>query len=341
MAGHARRVRHLGSQRSPLLRKVFPFALSVAVVLSATVFSASPASAQDPDTLAEVDAVIDERFRELEPVIEEYNATRIELREREREADSLAEELAPLEERAELAQDEVAQLAVQAFKGGNPSAVRALLTTGSPTTIADQLALLDQFARSQQETIDVAVEAMSEYEEERADLDAAIEELSRMEDDLAEEADGIEAEIEELEDLREELLGDQAPPPSGGNPGACPSYDPGGAAGTAINFACDQIGDAYVFAAAGPDSWDCSGLTSGAWGAAGVSLPHQSGQQRDTVAYIERSELQPGDLVFYYSDLSHVAMYAGDGYVVEASNPSKPVGMSPIDQKPIHSYGRP
>jgi peptidoglycan DL-endopeptidase CwlO len=288
-----------------------------------------------------VDAAIDEAFREIEPIIEDYNAAKIELEDLQDQADALAEELAPLEEEAQAAQDEVSDIAVNAFKGGNVSTVRALLGTGSPGELAEQLALLNQFARSQQETIDVAVEAMSEYEGERAELDAAIEEVSTREAELEEQADEIQAEIDELKDLREEMLGGQDPPPSGGDAGACPSFDPGGAAGVAIRFACAQIGDAYVFGASGPDAWDCSGLTSGAWGEAGFSLPHQSGQQRDAVSYIERSDLQPGDLVFFYSDLSHVALYAGDGYVVEASNPSRPVGMSPIDQKPIHSYGRP
>jgi hypothetical protein len=319
VAGHARRVRRLRSHRSSVLRKVLPTALSFAIVLSVPVFSASPASAQqEPDTLAEVDARLDEEFRRLEPRIEELNGARIELEERREE-----------------------EFAAYTFKGGNVSAVQALLTTGSPTSFADRLTLLDQFARSQQETIDGAVEALSVYEEERAELDSAIEELSDREAELEQEADEIEAEIDDLQALRDELIGNQAPPASGGNPGECPSYDPGGAAGVAIRFACAQIGDAYVFGEAGPDQWDCSGLTSVAWAEAGFSFPHQSAQQRDSMPYIERSELQPGDFVFFYSDLSHVGLYAGDGYVVEASNPNRPVGMSPIDQKPVHSYGRP
>jgi peptidoglycan DL-endopeptidase CwlO len=325
-----------------VLRKVLPTALSFAIVLSVPVFSASPASAQqEPDTLAEVDARLDEEFRRLEPRIEELNGARIELEERREEAEALEEELAPLEEEADVARGQVSEFAAYTFKGGNVSAVQALLTTGSPTSFADRLTLLDQFARSQQETIDGAVEALSVYEEERAELDSAIEELSDREAELEQEADEIEAEIDDLQALRDELIGNQAPPASGGNPGECPSYDPGGAAGVAIRFACAQIGDAYVFGEAGPDQWDCSGLTSVAWAEAGFSFPHQSAQQRDSMPYIERSELQPGDFVFFYSDLSHVGLYAGDGYVVEASNPNRPVGMSPIDQKPVHSYGRP
>jgi cell wall-associated NlpC family hydrolase len=323
------------------MRSIFSLALSVAVISPVVMLTGAPASAQ-PDTIEEVDAAIDERFRELEPIIEDYNAARIELKARQTEADELAETIEPLQEQVDLAQAEVTDIAVYSFKGGNLSALNALLTTGSPITMADQLAVLDQFAKSQQETIEHAVEATEEYEAEQAELDTAIDELSEMEAELEEQADDIEAEIDELKDLREELIGDQAPPPStSGEAGACPSYDPGGAAGTAIRFACAQLGDAYQFGAAGPDAYDCSGLTSAAWAEAGVNLPHQSGQQRDTVAYIERSELIPGDLVFYYSDLSHVALYAGDGFVVHANNPAYPVNMKPMDYQQVHSFGRP
>jgi len=344
VAEHARRVRqlrrsHVLCARSPVMRSIFSLAVAVAVVSPALMLTATPASAQD--TLGEVDAEIDERFRDLEPIIEDYNAARIELKAKEKEADELAEELEPLQEEVDAAQAEVSDIAVYTYKGGNLTAVNALLTTGSPLTIADQLAVLDQFARSQRATIDEAAAAMAEYETEQSELDEAIDELSAMEDELSEQADEIEAEIDELKDLREELLGDQVAPASSGNAGACPSYDPGGAAGTAIRFACAQIGKSYSYGASGPGSYDCSGLTSAAWAEAGVSLPHNAAAQRDATAYVERSDLQPGDLVFYYSDLSHVAMYAGDGYVMEASNPSRALGMSPIDQKPVHSYGRP
>jgi cell wall-associated NlpC family hydrolase len=322
------------------MRSIFSLAMALAVVPPALLLTAAPASAQD--TLEEVDAAIEASFRDLEPVIEDYNAARLELRAKENEADELAEKLEPLQAEVDAAQAEVSDIAVYSYKGGNLTAVNALLTTGSPLTIADQLAVLDQFAKSQQETIDAAVAARTEYEAEQAELDEAIDELTSLEEELAEQADEIEAEIDELKDLREELLGDQtAAPVSTGNAGACPSYDPGGAAGTAIRFACAQAGKSYSYGASGPDSYDCSGLTSAAWAEAGVSLPHNAAAQRDAVGYVERSDLQPGDLVFYYSDLSHVALYAGDGYVMEASNPTRPLGMSPIDQKPIHSYGRP
>lgn len=307
-------------------------------------FAAAPAHAQDP---ADIQAEIDEAWDELRPVIEEHNATRIELKAKRKAADKLEEKMKPLEEELESAQAEVAGVAVQSFKAGNVSAINALLTTGSPLTFADQLSALDQFARSQRGTIDRAAEAKEAYDAEMADLQGLIDELTEMEEDLDARAEEIDAEIEKLEERYDEALAEQqteATSDSGGSSsgsGSCPASDPGGAAGTAVNFACAQVGKPYAFGSAGPGSFDCSGLTSAAWAEAGVSLPHNAAQQRDTVAYVERSDLRPGDLVFYYSDLSHVAIYIGGNQIVQASNPNNPVNVASIDQQPIHSYGRP
>jgi cell wall-associated NlpC family hydrolase len=114
--------------------------------------------------------------------------------------------------------------------------------------------------------------------------------------------------------------------------------DPGpvsGRAGIAVDFALAQVGDAYVWGASGPDAWDCSGLTSGAWGAAGVSLPHSSRAQFGMGTSVPSSQLQPGDLVFYYSPISHVGIYIGNGQLVQAANPSKPVNIAPVFSMPF------
>lgn len=108
-----------------------------------------------------------------------------------------------------------------------------------------------------------------------------------------------------------------------------------GSAQAAVSYALAQVGDAYVYGSAGPSSWDCSGLTMVAWGAGGVSLPHSSTMQAGMGTPVSVSQLQPGDLVFYYSPISHVGMYIGDGQLVHAANPSSPVEVVPVDSMPI------
>jgi cell wall-associated NlpC family hydrolase len=94
----------------------------------------------------------------------------------------------------------------------------------------------------------------------------------------------------------------------------------------ALAFAKRQIGDRYGYGGTGPDVWDCSGLTQGAYKAAGVKLPHSSRGQFSYGKPVAKSALKPGDLVFFYSPIHHVALYAGNGQVLHASRPGKPVG---------------
>lgn len=99
----------------------------------------------------------------------------------------------------------------------------------------------------------------------------------------------------------------------------------------AVETALDQLGDPYVWAAEGPDAFDCSGLTMYAWARAGVPLPHNSARQYAALPNVSRDELRPGDLVFSgHGGISHVGMYIGDGRMVHASETGEPVQISPL-----------
>jgi cell wall-associated NlpC family hydrolase len=123
-----------------------------------------------------------------------------------------------------------------------------------------------------------------------------------------------------------------SPEPAPTTPPSPPTAPPAPATGarTALAFARSQIGDPYVWGAAGPDAWDCSGLTMGAWRAGGVSLPHYSVAQYTQSTAISRSSLRPGDLVFWGSSSSpssiyHVALYAGNGMIIHAPRTGRDV----------------
>ena len=122
---------------------------------------------------------------------------------------------------------------------------------------------------------------------------------------------------------------------SGGGQDSGPSASGGGFSGgtkamLAVQYALAQVGDSYVAAAAGPSAFDCSGLTMAAYRQAGISLPHLSYAQFDTTRHVPVSEIQPGDLVFYFgSGAHHVGIYVGNGKMVSASNPS--AGVQLID----------
>lgn len=98
-----------------------------------------------------------------------------------------------------------------------------------------------------------------------------------------------------------------------------------GRAGVAVKYALAQIGDRYVFGASGTTKWDCSGLTMRAYQAAGVSLPHYSAAQSRYGKKVSYSSARPGDLLFYGSPISHVAIYLGGGKMVHAPRPGSRV----------------
>jgi cell wall-associated NlpC family hydrolase len=102
----------------------------------------------------------------------------------------------------------------------------------------------------------------------------------------------------------------------------------------AVKWAYAELGRPYIWGANGPNAFDCSGLTQYVWGKAGVYLPHYTGDQWNSGRHIDRSQLQPGDLVFYYSDLHHMALYIGNGQVIQAPHTGDVVKVSPLDIGP-------
>jgi cell wall-associated NlpC family hydrolase len=107
------------------------------------------------------------------------------------------------------------------------------------------------------------------------------------------------------------------------------------AAATAVAFALAQVGDAYVWGGNGPNAWDCSGLTTAAYKAAGITIPRTSYSQFTVGTPVSLSDLRPGDLVFYYSGISHVGMYIGNGRIVHAANTTRGVVTDSVTSMPF------
>jgi peptidoglycan DL-endopeptidase CwlO len=125
--------------------------------------------------------------------------------------------------------------------------------------------------------------------------------------------------------------------PKGQPGGKSPAVARGGASATAlraVKAALSKLGRPYVWGAAGPSTFDCSGLTMWAYAQVGVSLPHYTGAQYTVGTHISQSQLRPGDLVFFYSDLHHMGMYLGNGQMVPAPHTGDVVRIAPIAGQP-------
>lgn len=109
----------------------------------------------------------------------------------------------------------------------------------------------------------------------------------------------------------------------------------------AVAFATAQIGKPYVWGAEGPDSFDCSGLTSQAWASAGRPIPRTSQEQWKQLKHVDVKDMRPGDLIIYFDDASHVAMYVGDGAIIQAPRPGRTVTLGGAGTMPILGVVRP
>ncbi|GAA2185161.1 C40 family peptidase [Micromonospora lupini] len=316
----------------------FSTALAALVGVAVVLTGSATAAHADP-SVAEIERQIDADWNKLEPVIERHNATRADLAAKRKQADTLAARIAPLERQVDAAMTKVSALAVRAYMGENLSTVNTMLGSRSPSEVVGQLEMLDRFAHNQQEDVRQVADLRDELARQKAPLDEMVAQLTRTEAQLAAKKKQINEEIDRLQKLRLKVYGNGGGGPL--RPAPCPASYPGGGAGTAVKFACAQIGKPYVWGAEGPNSYDCSGLMLAAWAKAGVSLPHNAAAQSRATRNVSRGDLRPGDLVFYYSDIHHVGMYVGGGWVVHASQAGQPIKMKKVDDGPIHSYGRP
>jgi cell wall-associated NlpC family hydrolase len=212
----------------------------------------------------------------------------------------------------------------------------AVITIG-----AQRQTLLSALAKAQHESVAIAEQRQRGLEQRR-------EARRREQQRQALLAQERRAAAQQAQQAREARRQQQAPAPTAGTPSpggggttAPPSPPPtapapAGNAQAAVNFAYAQLGEPYVWGAAGPSSWDCSGLTMGAWAAAGVYLPHYSVSQYYATTPVSYSDLRPGDLIFWASDSSnpdtifHVAMYIGNGQEIQAPHTGDVVKISGV-----------
>lgn len=311
------------------------------VLLVVGIVLAGPCAAAATPSPSTVEEQIDRRWNELEPVIEQYNDVHNTLLRNRAQQRRLTALLTPLQVQVDLAMEQVRGLAADAYKQGAPNALDAMLVSGSPTGLTDKLTYLDQLARNREEQIAGVAALRDRYAATKADLDVVTRTVAARDADLATKKKAIEAEIAKLQRLRIQAYGSANANDGPLRTGPCPVDYTNDKGGRAAQKACDLIGKPYVFGAEGPGSYDCSGLTKVAWAAVGVHLEHYTKDQWGSTRPVGRAELKPGDLVFYYADVHHVALYIGGGMVVHAPHTGDHVRMATIDRGPIAGYRRP
>jgi peptidoglycan DL-endopeptidase CwlO len=318
-----------------------PIRLLAAAALAVAMSLALGATAGAAPSASDLEKQIDTAWNKLEPIIEQYNMVHGQLTANKAKADALAKRLAPLELQIRLSGAELGDAASTMYMGGQLSRLNALLSAPTPADFADKMTTLEMFARTEQDQISSVVVMRDRYAADKAKLDALVAQLAEQDAALGAQKKTIEKQIASLQKLRQQVYGS-----SGAlgkfKPVACPVDYFSGSGGIAAKKACSLIGKPYIWGAAGPDGYDCSGLTLTAWKAAGVTLRHYTKWQWQDNTPISRSQLRPGDLVFFFSDLHHMGLYVGGGWMVHAPTTGDFVRMAKIDSPylPIAGYRR-
>ncbi|MFJ4710657.1 NlpC/P60 family protein [Streptomyces sp. NPDC088785] len=325
-------------------------------LLSPTAAGAAPA----PDggrSVADLLTDLQGLYQQAEEATETYNATAEKLKERRATAEELSGKLASA--RGELYSSRVAagRLARQQYQGSSEiSPYVRLLLARDPQHAVDQGHVLRRAAREQEATVDRLVGSERKADEVATRARAALDEQLGLAARQKKEQDAVRARLKEVEELLASLTADQlgelARLEDAGMADAQRTFmasgalsstggPPSRAGDTALAYAVRQIGKPYVWGAEGPAAYDCSGLTSQAWAHAGRPVPRTSQEQWATLPKVPLSRLRPGDLVVYFPRATHVAMYLGDGMVVQAPRPGARVKVSPIAANPLLGAVRP
>jgi peptidoglycan DL-endopeptidase CwlO len=323
-------------------RKALIAALSGITIFFSLALVAPQAVNAEPD-IDDVGERVDHLLHEAERAQERLNLATEQMKAVKGELRGLRADQKAQRKDVRLIRQELAHSIVDQYQGATLSTVGQVMISDDPDAFLTQLTNLSTYNGIRDEAYtkySVALKALilrQEATEER------LAEVRKIQSQMAEEKKIVDEKYADAKALLDEMKAKERAALLGGGGGVVPptNINASGRAKVAVDFAMAQRGDPYVYGAAGPNAWDCSGLTMMAWNAAGVGLPHQSGAQFSSGARVAASALQPGDLVFYYNPISHVGMYIGGGAIVHAPHPGSVVQVTGLYSMPYVGAVRP
>ncbi|HKT04472.1 MAG TPA: C40 family peptidase [Rugosimonospora sp.] len=291
-----------------------------------------------------MEAQINQTWNSLEPLIEQYNRIHGQLLANQAKADQLERQIQPLQLRVDMAMSRVSVISAGLYKEGPAFKLNALISSGSPAVLLDQITTVNVLAFQQTAAVADVAAQRDQYALAKKPYDTLIAQLSAQDADLAAKKASIEAQLTQLQALRVAAYGSAGASTGALKPvAACPVEYYGDKGSRAAAKACSLIGHPYIWASSGPRGYDCSGLTLTAWASVGVTLGHYTQWQWDESQPVTRGNLRPGDLVFFFPDHHHVGIYVGGGWMVNAPTTGDFVRMAKIDNPylPVSGYRRP
>lgn len=331
-------------------------ALGVAVgslgLIASLAMTASADPTDTPLTVDDAKAQVAALQADAEATDQQYVAVKEQIKTSKATLTQKRAEVAEQTAKVDAMRQQIGQVALAQFQNRSVNTTAQLFLTEDTDGFLNQVSTVEKVSQNQNSVL-------QDYQTEQAEL-ASLErstasdlaqleakqkdltELRQQSQDKVSEAKDVLAKLTEQE--RQQLAAEdaaqaqsaQADAEAVGSDSTSSDSDVAGSgrAAKALAFAKAQLGKPYVYATAGPNSYDCSGLTSAAWKAAGVSIPRTSQAQFGSGTPVAKSDLKPGDLVFYYSGISHVAMYVGNGTIIHAPHPGATVRYAQLDSMP-------
>ena len=263
-----------------------------------------------------------------EVLVEQYDQAQVALGKAEQQLSQARAALGKAQSQARTSRSDLAKRAALAYQGVG-SELDTLLGASSFTQFSDRLEFLNQIAGSDANAVSRASVTGQRAKWAGQDLARAVQARTTLVHRLAQQKSSIQSSISQQQGLIDKIQKALARPvyvPQA--PSAAPAVQlvsqptsvpvVNGSVQAVLNAAYSAIGVPYVYGGSSMSGFDCSGLTMWAWAHAGVSLPHSAAMQYDSIPHVSQSQLQPGDLLFFYSPIHHVTIYVGGGMMISA-----------------------
>ncbi|MFF2410211.1 NlpC/P60 family protein [Streptomyces sp. NPDC058092] len=341
----------MAAHRKPKQR---PYTGSAARTAAALAFAGAataavlPGSAHaDPQrTPAQIKAEVDRLYHDAEVATEQYNGAKEKATAAADAVDTLRDEAARRTERLNASRNALGSLAAAQYRTGGLDPSVQLALSSDPDQYLERASYVDRIGDRQAAGVDEVERQVVRIAQLRSQAKGKLAALASRQAELKKHKATIRAELADAQRLLaalspaertayEGLDGVRSAGHADRGTARGPVLAPNSRAAEAVAFAYGALGKPYVWGSTGPSSFDCSGLTQAAWRSAGVSLPRTTYTQINAGQHVSRSELAPGDLVFFYSGISHVGLYIGNGQMIHAPRPGAPVRIAPIDHMPF------
>ncbi|MEV0320122.1 NlpC/P60 family protein [Streptomyces sp. NPDC050658] len=297
---------------------------------------------------AEVKNKVDALYREAEVATEKYNGAKEKADKAEESLGELRDEAARKTEKLNSAREGLGSIAAAQYRSGGVDPAVQLALSSDPDQFLERAALADRAGNRQASAVRSVGKQLQEIDQLHSEADGTLARLKSRQAELQRHKKTVNGKLDSAKKLLARLTSEERARLAGGDGGRdrasreagrdalnTPAKGVGARAQAAVAYAYEALGSPYVWGATGPNAFDCSGLTQAAYRSAGVSIPRTTYAQIAAGNKVSRSQLQPGDLVFFYQGISHVGIYVGNGQMIHAPNPSAPVRLAPISQMPF------